>query len=191
MSFVLKSSLGETHNGSLFQENMLTKKVTLSINQIKVNMKVILEQYLNKNYTGKCFEEGYIEKNSIKVISYTNGLCIAEKLEYQVVFSCNVCVVVDSMLLECKIENKNLSGIKCNAIIKKQIDDKDDKDDDKEEDQTTDSIVIFCSRDHHYGNEMFNKLEVNDKVLISVIGSKYELFDEYICVIGKFIKKAV
>ena len=188
MSLVLKSNLGETHNSVLFQENMLSKKVVLSISKVNSNIKQVLQSHLNYNYTGKCFEEGYIEKNSIKIISYTNGLCVSDSLEFHVVFTCNVCIVVDNMMLECKIENKNLSGIKCGVILNKIIDG--DQDEKTKEDDTSEAIVIFCSRDHHYGNDLFNDLEVNDKVLVKVIGSKYELFDEYICVIGKFMKKA-
>ena len=191
MSLVLKSNLGETHNAVLFQENMLTKKVVLPINKIHSNMKSVLQSYLNFNYTGKCFEEGYIEKNSIKIISYTNGLCVSDTLEFHVVFTCNICIVSDNMMLECKIENKNLSGIKCNVILNKIIGDEEEYEDKKQEkeDNVSEAIVIFCSRDHHYGNDMFNSVEVNDKILVKVIGSKYELFDDYICVIGKFFKK--
>lgn len=187
MSLVLKSNLGETHNSMLFQENMLTKKVIIPMNRLHSNIKSILQSHLNVNYSGKCFEEGYIEKNSVKVVSYTNGLCVSDNLEFHVVFTCNICVVSESMILECVIENKNLSGIKCNIVLG----------DEEEEEKTSESIIqgesamiIFCSRDHHYGIDDFNTLEVGNKVLIKVIGSKYELFDDYICVIGRFVKKA-
>jgi hypothetical protein len=181
MSLVLKNNLGETHNGNLFQENMLTKKVIINITKLRQNIKILLEQYLNKNYTGKCFEEGYIEKNSVKVVSFTNGLCVSEALEFHVVFTCNICLVVDSMILECVVENKNLSGIKCKIAIS--------EDEENESNKKSESLVIFCTRDHNNDNEEFNTIELNDKILVKVIGSKYELFDEYICVIGKFIKK--
>ena len=88
MSLVLKSNLGETHNSMLFQENMVTKKVIIPMNKLHSNIKNLLQMNLNSNYTGKCFEEGYIEKNSVKVLSYTNGLCISDKLEFHVLFTC-------------------------------------------------------------------------------------------------------
>ena len=47
MSLVLKNNLGETHNGNLFQENMLTKKVIINITKLRQNIKILLEQYLN------------------------------------------------------------------------------------------------------------------------------------------------
>lgn len=195
MSVVINRSLGETHNGMLFQENMLSKKVIMSINKVNINMKSILEKYLNKNYTGKCFEEGYIEKNSVRVVSYTNGLCNANNLEFHVVFTCNICIVSDSMMLECKIENKNSSGIKCSVILDKasinleDVNEDVNEDENKDYNKTSDSLIIFCTRDHNNENKSFNDLEVGNNVVVKVIGSKYELFDEYICVIGKFIKK--
>jgi DNA-directed RNA polymerase subunit E'/Rpb7 len=190
MSVVINRNLGETHNGMLFQENMLTKKVVMSINKININMKSILEKYLNKTYTGKCFEEGYIEKDSVRVVSYTNGLCNANNLEFHVVFTCNICMVSDSMMLECKIENKNSSGIKCSVILDKgNISEDLNEEQDKTYNKSSDSLIIFCTRDHNNENKTFNELEVGDNVIVKVIGSKYELFDEYICVIGKFIKK--
>ena len=150
MSLVLKSNLGETHNSMLYQENMITKKVSISMNKLHSNIKNILQTYLNANYTGKCFEEGYIEKNSVKVISYTNGLCVSDTLEFHVVFTCNVCVVSDNMTLECMIENKNLSGIKCNVVTG-------DANEEKSSSMitTSEAIIIFCSRDHHYGIDDF------------------------------------
>ena len=190
MSVVINRNLGETHNGMLFQENMLTKKIVMSINKININMKGILEKYLNKTYTGKCFEEGYIEKNSVRVVSYTNGLCNANNLEFHVVFTCNICMVSDSMMLECKIENKNSSGIKCSVILDKgNISEDLNEEQDETYNKSSDSLIIFCTRDHNNENKTFNELEVGDNVIVKVIGSKYELFDEYICVIGKFIKK--
>ena len=190
MSVVINRNLGETHNGMLFQENMLTKKVVMSINKVSINMKSILEKYLNKTYTGKCFEEGYIEKDSVRVVSYTNGLCNANNLEFHVVFTCNVCMVSDSMMLECKIENKNSSGIKCSVVLEKvNVSEELNEGEDESYNKSSDSLIIFCTRDHNNENKTFNELEVGDNVIVKVIGSKYELFDEYICVIGKFIKK--
>ena len=190
MSVVINRNLGETHNGMLFQENMLTKKVVMSINKVSINMKSILEKHLNKTYTGKCFEEGYIEKDSVRVVSYTNGLCNANNLEFHVVFTCNICMVTDSMMLECKIENKNSSGIKCSVVLNKgNISEDLNEGEDESYNKSSDSLIIFCTRDHNNENKTFNELEVGDNVIVKVIGSKYELFDEYICVIGKFIKK--
>lgn len=191
MSFVLKSNYsGDIHNSQLFHENILTKKIILPIKNININIKRILEKYLNKNYTGKCYEEGYIEKDSIKVLSYTNGLCNSDKLEFNVVFTCNICMIVDSMVLECEVENKNLSGIKCNVIFKDEgLELNDEGEEVETKSEKKNSVIVFCSRDHHYGDEKFYNLELKDKILVKVIGSKYELFDEYICVIGTFIKK--
>ena len=192
MSFVLKSNYsGDIHNSQLFHENMLTKKIILPIQNININIKSILEKYLNKNYTGKCYEEGFIEKDSIKIVSYTNGLCSSDKLEFNVVFTCNICMIVESMILECEVENKNLSGIKCNVIFnEKESELNDEGEEIEKKSDKGDSVIVFCSRDHHYGNDTFYNLELKDKILVKVIGSKYELFDDYICVIGTFIKKA-
>ena len=189
MSLVLKTNLNDLHNSQLFHENMITKKVVLPIKKIGTNIKNILEQHLNKNYTGKCFEEGYIEKNSVKILSYTNGLCVNDKLEFNAVFTCNICMIVDNMVLECVVENKNLSGVKCSVLFKDIIDEENIEQNEKYLEERKKSIVVFCSRDHHYNNNDFNNLEVNNKILVKVIGSKYELFDDYICVIGTFIKK--
>lgn len=192
MSFVLKTNYsGDIHNSQLFHENMLTKKIILPIKNININIKSILEKYLNKNYTGKCYEEGFIEKDSIKIVSYTNGLCSSDKLEFNVVFTCNICMIVESMILECEVENKNLSGIKCNVIFNEKESELNDEGEEIEKKSNKgDSVIVFCSRDHHYGNDTFYNLELKDKILVKVIGSKYELFDDYICVIGTFIKKA-
>ena len=99
-------------------------------------------------------------------------------------------MVSDSMMLECKIENKNSSGIKCSVVLEKvNVNEELNEGEDESYNKSSDSLIIFCTRDHNNENKTFNELEVGDNVIVKVIGSKYELFDEYICVIGKFIKK--
>ena len=46
-------------------------------------------------------------------------------------------------------------------------------------------FLIFITRDHHYDNENFSKIKVNDIINVKIIGKRFELFDEYISIIGE------
>ena len=168
----------ESMNAKLFSPTILTKKVNLHFNKCHNNTKGKLQTYLNKTYTGKCQEEGFIRENSIEITSYSAGLCKAENVEYMVVFTCDVCNVFEDMILNCIVENTTKAGLKCKAA---------NFGDNSQENQRS-PIVVFCARDHHYNHSNFHNIAVDQTILVNVIGSRYELHDEYISVIGIVIE---
>ena len=46
-------------------------------------------------------------------------------------------------------------------------------------------MVLFVSRDHNINVNLFNKINIEDKIKVRVIGTRFELNDEYISVIGE------
>lgn len=168
----------ESMNSKLFTPTILTKKVNLHFNKCLNNTKGKLQSYLNKTYTGKCQEEGFIRENSIEITSYSAGLCKAENVEYMVVFTCDVCNVFEDMILDCVVENTTKAGLKCKAA---------NFGDTSEENQRS-PVVVFCARDHHYNHSNFHNIGVDQTISVNVIGSRYELHDEYISVIGIVIE---
>lgn len=173
-------------NKDLFQENVLTRKITLPVNYIKNQNSIInnLTKYLNNNYSGKCIEEGYILKNSIKIMTYSNGMCKSDSLEFSVVFNAFICHIFENMIIDCKIESITKAGFKCSAILDDSI-----KTENLTKYITESPIIVFCARDHHYDNEKFTEYDITDNniVRVRVLGSRYELNDEYISVIGVLI----
>jgi hypothetical protein len=54
--------------------------------------------------------------------------------------------------------------------------------------ETPSPIVVFITRDHHYTSPYFLSVEENSKIMIRVIGQRFELNDKYISIIAELIE---
>ncbi len=152
---------------NIYTESILSKNIVVDINSIDNNIKQTLENEIVKNIEGKCICEGFVKPESSKIISYSSGLVYnGNKIKFEVVFKCKICLPVEGMLIDCIAKNITKAGIKA------------------EIDEDISPVVIFVARDHHYTNESFSKIVENDKITVRVIGQKFELNDKYISVIA-------
>ena len=155
----------------VYIRSILTQKIILSINEIGRNTKQNLEKKIVSKNEGKCIEEGFIRPNSVKIISYSSGLVNSENIEFQAVFECMICHPVEGMIIQCTSKNITKAGIHAEVITENNII----------------PITVFIARDHHNTNKYFNTIKENMNILVRVIGVRFEINDEYICVIGQLL----
>lgn len=153
--------------------SLLTKKVLLSIHEVGKNTKQNLENKISRTMEGICIKEGYIKPGSIKIMTYSCGMVNGDIIEFQTAFECMICHPVEGMLIECVSKTITKAGIHAEVL----------------DDRENIPIIVFIARDHHYKDKTFSEIKENTKMIIKVIGVRYELNDPYICVIGKFDKK--
>ena len=167
-----------------------TAKVNLGIREISTTRAPVLDRDLgvrkNKDdvlmniirgklvsdIEGKCGENGYTKPGSVNVITISSGHCSDSYISFDVVYECMICSPVEGMVIECIAEEITES-----AGIRAEIDD-----------QYT-PLKIYIARDHHIKNEVFNSIEVGDKMKVRVFGIRYELNDRYISVIVQLLSK--
>lgn len=149
---------------------LLNKNIRLHIREIGSQVKQNLENKINNNFIGKCISEGFIKPNSINILNYSSGMIDGDFVNFNVNFECKICNPVEGMLIECIVRNITKAGISADSL--------NDNDD-------YNPINIFIARDHHYNENYFNSIKINQKVVISVIGSRFELNDPCIVVLGK------
>lgn len=157
----------------VYIKSLLTKRVILSITEIGKNIKQNLEQKISSSIEGKCIEEGFIRPGSTKIISYSSGTVHTENIIFEVIFECMLCHPVEGMTIECTSKTITKAGIHAEVLDINDVI----------------PVTVFIARDHHYTDNYFNKIKENMKIVISVIGIRYELNDPYICAIGKLIDK--
>ena len=154
----------------VYESSMLNKTLRLNIKEIGSQIKQNLENKLNNSFIGKCIPEGFIKPQSIKIINYSSGLINGEFIDFNVNFECKICNPVEGMLIECNVKNITKDGISAEST---------------NNDDGYNPINVFIARDHHYNDNYFNNVKVNSKITISVIGSRFELNDPFIVVLGK------
>jgi DNA-directed RNA polymerase subunit E'/Rpb7 len=155
----------------VYIDSLLTKKVILSITEIGKNIKENLQRKLSDSMEGKCIEEGFIRPGSIRIESYSCGLVNTENIEFQTVFTCKICHPVEGMLIECTSKTITKAGIHAQVLDRDIV-----------------PVTVFVARDHHNMDRYFQSIQENTKILVKVIGIRYELNDPYICVLAKLLK---
>lgn len=153
----------------VYVQEMLTMKVFLSITEVGQNIKPNLERWISKNTEGRCIPEGFIKPSSVKVVSYSSGTVNGDKIEFQTIFECMVCHPVEGMLIECDVKTITKAGVHAEV----------------NDGSGVVPVVAFVARDHHFTDKAFANIKENSKILVKVIGVRFELNDPYICVIAK------
>jgi len=152
----------------VYIKSLLTMKVTLKMNEVGQNIKQNLERTISKRTEGKCIAEGFIRPNSIQVMTYSSGMVNNDNIEFHTAFECMVCHPVEGMLLECDTKTITKAGIHAEVV----------------DDQGNMPITVFVARDHHFTDKQFGSITENAKIVVRVVGVRFELNDPYICVIG-------
>ena len=155
----------------VYIKSLLNIKVVLSIREIGRNVKGNLENKIASQLNGKCIVEGFIQPNSVKIISYSSGNIISDLIEFHVVYECMVSHPVEGMIIQAVSKTITKAGIHAQVV---------------DEDGNI-PITVFVAKDHHHIDQAFNSVVENDKITIKVIGTRYELNDPYICVIAKLV----
>ena len=156
----------------IYTESLITRCVYLSIMEIDKNLKETITKKIKKEYQGKCIVEGYIQKDSCQIISYSSGLIKGVNIIYDVVFRCKTCFPVEGMNINCIAINITKS-----AGIRAEI-----------ADISPSPAVIFITRDHHYNDDYFSQIKEGDRFAATVIGQRFELNDKFISIIAKLIE---
>ena len=154
-------------------KSLLNMKVFLKITEIGLNIKENLERIISSKIEGRCVVEGFIRPDSVNVIQYSSGKVNGEFVEYHTIYECMVCHPVEGMELECVCKTITKAGIHTEVI-----------------DQANNiPITMFIARDHHMTNHMFSLVKENSRLLVRVIGVRFELNDPYVSAIGKLLEK--
>lgn len=158
---------------TIYSRCLLTRKIILPIVNIGKNLEDVFENYIQNNFEGKCIVEGYVKPNSSKIIRYSSGIIErGNKIIFEVIFECDICLPVEGMLISCVVKNIVKAGIRAEVA-----------------NEVPSPAIVFVAKDHHYNVHHFNEIQVGDIINVRVIGQRFELNDKYISVIGELVKE--
>lgn len=157
----------------IYNKGVVTKHVSVSINDVGSNIKEILEADLRSALEGKCCKDGFVKSGSIRVISFSSGKILnGSHIQFEVVLEAFFAFPVEGMLIDCKATNVTKAGIKASIT----------------DDDGSSPVVIFVSRDHFHADDYFQSVKEGDKVTVRVIGQRFELNDPFVSVIAELVK---
>ena len=133
-----KKRTSNKKNNNLYVPTVITRSIILTFEQAGGNVKQFMEKKIAHDIEGKCIIEGFVEPDSIKIISYSSGKLQGNNVVFEVVIECNICSPVEGMHVPCIAKNITQAGIR--AEVEKQ----------------PSPVIIYVSRDHHYSMDYFN-----------------------------------
>ena len=170
-SMVKKTVRQKTKPGGIYSQAVITRRVTVKMNNVGRTLKQNLEKLIASEIEGKCIVEGFIKPQSTRLLTYNSGLIKNGEIVFDVVFECLTCCPVEGMLIDCVAKNITKAGIRA------------------EIDADISPVVVFVARDHNHLSDYFGSISENDTIKVRVIGQRYELNDKYVSIIAQIVEQ--
>ena len=154
----------------IYVENNMEYTTTIKAIEISNNIDNILTHKIMKDIEGKCIGDGYIKRNSVRIINRGAGTLMMSQfngtVQYNIKYTALICNPHEGDIIECKVENINKMGVM--AFI----------------DDIDSPMSILLAKQHHKDDSKFNNIKTNDIINIKIIGKRFEFGDNKISIIG-------
>ena len=153
---------------SIYFENEQRYTTAINSSDLSNNIDTVLKDKIISEIEGRCVNDGYIKKDSVRLIKRSIGKLMMSQFNgniiYNIIYTAKVCNPHEGDIVKCRVENINKMGIMC----KKE------------------PMLIALSKIYHEDSiDLFNKINVDDVIKVEVIASRYEFNDNEINIIGK------
>lgn len=159
---------------SIYFKSTLNSKISINASDLNKNIESIIEKKLKENYEGKCCKDGYIKENSIEIVNRTMGRMdpgqFNGSITYNIEYSAEICNPTEKQLIDCHAVSINKIGVLCMSVDGKQ------------------PFKIIIPRRTHLDNTSFKEIIEGTKIQIEVVGSRFEINDTFISIIGNLVK---
>jgi hypothetical protein len=107
----------------------------------------------------------------VHVVSHSSGNVLGERIEFYVAYEANVCAPVEEMELPCVCKTITKAGIHAEVV----------------DEHGNVPITVFVAREFQDTQLNQRDLKEGDKITVSVIGTRFELHDDCVCVIASLL----
>ena len=155
----------------IYHKNILDYTTSIVPKEINKNINITLTRKLKDDLEGKCIKEGYVKKDSIKIISRSLGEVLLSHFNgtilYHIKFQAEICNPLEGMIIDAQVTNINKMGALAEI-----------------EHQDISPVAILIAKQHHIDNVNFENLKKGDNIKVKVLGKRYEYGDTQISIIG-------
>ena len=154
----------------------LSKTIGLLPNELNNNIDVTLLNKLKEEIEGKCISEGYVMPNTLSIINRSLGNVLVSHFNgtiiYNINYSVKVCNPLEGNIIEATVINANKMGVMAHSGDGNSL-----------------PLNILLAKQHHIDNEVFETLKDGNKILIKVLGKRFDSGEDQISIIGLLEKK--
>jgi DNA-directed RNA polymerase subunit E'/Rpb7 len=165
-------------NPTYISEQLLTTNLFVNASQVNKNIDDVIKNNLKEQLEGLCYEDGYIVKDSVKIISKSMGKIVVNdnvsSVSYSIKYRAKVISPTEGDIIESYVSNINKMGIV--SYIKLS-------DGDSSEESP---MVIMVPKDY-FDMSIHNLDDINigQKLTVLVVGSRIKYRSEKIQIIAK------
>lgn len=156
-------------DNTIFYTSVIDYRISITPLEVQKNINSLILEKVRNNIGDRCFKQGYISKNSIKIIQRSIGNIESSHFNGNIIYNLKlevkICCPVENDIITCRVIGKNKMGI----LAKNE------------------PLMIALSKLHHENLDFFENVKKDDVIKVKVICSKFELNDTEISVIGKLV----
>lgn len=156
---------------ALFMKHVFVERLHVPFVSVGTNIEYIIKEELIEKLEGKCNKDGFIKPDSIRVLSISSGEIVSDMVVFHVTVECLLCHPMEGMTIHVKAVNVTKAGIRAISA-----------------DHEVSPFDVFVARDHNYMSKEFTNIEVGQTFYIDIIGSRFEIFDPTISILGDISK---
>lgn len=155
----------------MFISTTIKSSLSIEPKDLNSNLNKKIIKRIKQDVEGKCIKNGYVRRNSVKLVKRSLGQSLTSHFNGNVIFHVeylvDLCNPLEGAIIECSVINSNKMGVlaEINGV----------------EDSP---LNILLAKQHHINNPEFEDLRDRDIIKIRVLGKRYEFGDSQITIIG-------
>ena len=159
-------------------EQLLTTNLIVNASQVNKNIDTVIKENLKEQLEGLCYEDGYIVKDSVKIINKSMGKIVVNdnvsSVSYSIRYKAKIISPSDGDVIESYVANTNKMGIV--AYIKLS-----------EGDSSDESPIVIMVPKEYFDMSIYNFEDINvgQKLNVVVVGTRIKYRSEKIQIIAK------
>ena len=159
-------------------EQLLTTNLFVNASQVNKNIDNVIKENLKEQLEGLCYEDGYIVKDSVKIINKSMGKIVVNdnvsSVSYSIRYKAKIISPSEGDIIESFVSNVNKMGV-VSYIKLSDVGSSEDS-----------PLVIMIPREY-FDQSIYNfdDINVGQKINVVVVGSRIKYRSEKVQVIAK------
>ena len=169
---------------NLYQLGTANSRIHIHPRFLNSNLNDAIVTQIRQKVEGICNRDGYVKKKSVSLLKRSVGMASSNEsngfVAFDVFYQVSICHPVANELYVCEIKTSNKLGFHVVPLY---------------EDITnplpheTDNPLVIIIPKQHVAKELLEQLKIDDKVVVQIIGSRFDLGDDKISVVATIKEK--
>lgn len=162
------------NTGSLYRAATIRYKLRMPFSEIGdfQTLKETLTRRVSDQITGKCIPEGFVKPHSCNLRSHSVGAFSAGNITFNLEVDCMLCLPHEGDVIQCVAKTVTQAGIRAHACMDPS------------------PVVIYISREMQESSpesRTIDSVKPGDRLLVKVIGKRFELNDRHVSIMGEWL----